>query len=194
MRTKFLDSYLSRRHAFRVQPVGNSVQGQPPHPSLWRSTAGFHLEIRPLVGCACSACPCVGRRSCVRAPRSTLVYFRQLTAELGLTDPQFAEVVRRDGPALWPSYQERPVVWGWKLAAAEAREIKLRKRDQSREPPPQPEERPIEDPPVLSRIREAVPGATTSANLFYDRNNLLRSPSEGPTPGNHFAVRRIRKR
>ena len=105
-----------------------------------------------------------------------------------MTDPQFAEVVRRDGPALWPSYQERPVVWGWKLAAAEAREIKLRKRDQSREPPPQPEERPIEDPPVLSRIREAVRGATTPANLFYDRNNLLLSPSEGPTPGNHFAV------
>lgn len=24
--------------------------------------------------------------------------------------------------------------------------------------------------------------------VFYDRNNLLLSPSEGPTPGNHFAV------
>lgn len=24
--------------------------------------------------------------------------------------------------------------------------------------------------------------------VFYDRNNLLISPSEGPTPGNHFAV------
>ena len=41
---------------------------------------------------------------------------------------------------------------------------------------------------MLSRIREAVRGATTPANLFYDRNNLLLSPSEGPTPGNHFAV------
>ena len=24
--------------------------------------------------------------------------------------------------------------------------------------------------------------------VFYDRNNLLLSPSEGPTPGNHFAI------
>ena len=30
-------------------------------------------------------------------------------------------------------------------------------------------------------------GLLTSA-VFYDRNNLLLSPSEGPTPGNHFAI------
>ena len=46
------------------------------------------------------------------------------------------------------------------------------------------------EPKCLPESRELDAGGRGIIDLavFYDRNNLLLSPSEGPTPGNHFAI------
>jgi len=42
--------------------------------------------------------------------------------------------------------------------------------------------------PPESRDLDAGGRGIIDLAVFYDRNNLLLSPSEGPTPGNHFAI------
>ena len=90
--------------------------------------------------------------------RELLVGIIRRVHEVGLADPQFAEVVRRDGPALWPECRRTPQLWGWRLAEAEAREIEDRKKAQSHATTPQPKARSLGELPSVEptgRVRRA---------------------------------------